>query len=121
MKFVEGDDWKEELPKLSEAENIDVLLKVADAISFTHSRNIIHRDLKPSNIRLGKFGEVLVMDWGLAARLDARTIAARRHADVHGAGNGDRVSPLLERSNSEAVGKRAFVNTAAAAGHRKAQ
>ena len=71
MKFVEGDDWKEELPKLSEAENIDVLLKVADAISFAHSRNIIHRDLKPSNIRLGKFGEVLVMDWGLAARLDA--------------------------------------------------
>jgi serine/threonine protein kinase/WD40 repeat protein len=71
MKFVEGDDWKEELPKLSEAENIDVLLKVADAISFAHSRNIIHRDLKPSNIRLGKFGEVLVMDWGLAVRLDS--------------------------------------------------
>jgi WD40 repeat protein/serine/threonine protein kinase len=70
MKFVEGNDWKEELPQLNEAENIDVLLKVADAISFAHSRNIIHRDLKPGNIRIGKFGEVLVMDWGLAARLD---------------------------------------------------
>jgi WD40 repeat protein/serine/threonine protein kinase len=80
MKFADGDDWKDVLPKpkgvaddgkpkLSQAENIDVLIKVCDAISYAHSRDIIHRDLKPANIRLGKFGEVWVMDWGLAARL----------------------------------------------------
>ena len=47
-------------------ENLEILMKVADAVAFAHSRGVVHRDLKPENVMLGDFGEVLVMDWGLA-------------------------------------------------------
>jgi len=66
MKRVRGTPWMEALGKKSRAENLDILMKVADAIAFAHSRGVVHRDLKPENVMLGGFGEVLVMDWGLA-------------------------------------------------------
>ncbi|MDF1660564.1 MAG: tetratricopeptide repeat protein [Planctomycetota bacterium] len=48
---------------------IEVLIKVAEAVAYAHSRRVIHRDLKPANIMVGQFGEVMVMDWGLARDL----------------------------------------------------
>lgn len=44
--------------------------KICDAVAFAHAHQVIHRDLKPDNIMIGKFGEVLVMDWGLAKILN---------------------------------------------------
>jgi hypothetical protein len=45
---------------------LSILLRVADAVAFAHAGGVIHRDLKPENVMLGDYGEVLVMDWGLA-------------------------------------------------------
>jgi serine/threonine protein kinase len=49
---------------------LTIFQKVCDAVAFAHSKGVIHRDLKPENIMLGDFGEVLVMDWGLAKILN---------------------------------------------------
>ena len=48
---------------------VGVFEKVCEAVAFAHSRGVVHRDLKPSNIMVGDFGEVQVMDWGLAKLL----------------------------------------------------
>ena len=45
---------------------LSLFVQVCNAVEYAHSRNVLHRDLKPANIMIGAFGEVLVMDWGLA-------------------------------------------------------
>ncbi|OAI48206.1 hypothetical protein AYO44_07540 [Planctomycetaceae bacterium SCGC AG-212-F19] len=77
MKMVKGRSLKDVLdrlrenPKLAEKEwslgrLLNIFVNVCNALAFAHSRGVIHRDLKPANIMLGDFGEVYVMDWGLA-------------------------------------------------------
>lgn len=69
MKKVVGTPWDKVIHQKSLMENLEILLKVADAVAFAHARGVVHRDLKPENTMLGEFGEVLVMDWGLAQPL----------------------------------------------------
>jgi len=52
---------------------LDIFTHVGQAVAFAHVKRVIHRDLKPANILLGAFGEVLVLDWGLAKFLDDPT------------------------------------------------
>jgi serine/threonine protein kinase len=67
MKLVRGRRLDEAAPRRAAlAERLHLLLKVCDAVAFAHAQGVIHRDLKPQNIMLGAFGEVLVMDWGIA-------------------------------------------------------
>ncbi len=76
MKRVQGTPWSHVIGQKSLAENLEILMKVSDAIAFAHANGVIHRDLKPENVMLGDFGEVLVMDWGLAL-----ATAGFRHAE----------------------------------------
>ena len=96
MKRVQGTPWDKVLHQKTLDENLSILLRVADAVAFAHARGVMHRDLKPENVMLGDYGEVLVMDWGLArithdVRQRRRDFPGRqpgRHAGLHGAGNG---------------------------------
>jgi serine/threonine-protein kinase len=67
MKYVKGGRLDEYARALhSTPDRLRVFQKVCDAVAFAHSRGVLHRDLKPENIMIGPFGEVLVMDWGVA-------------------------------------------------------
>ncbi len=74
MKLVSGSPWEQVLqrgPGTEELEvwraaQLEILLHVCHAIAYAHDKGILHNDLKPQNIMLGPFGEVLLVDWGLA-------------------------------------------------------
>lgn len=67
MKQVRGARLDELIARgLADAEKHRIVQRVAEALAFAHSRGLVHRDLKPQNVMVGEFGEVLVLDWGLA-------------------------------------------------------
>jgi hypothetical protein len=63
---------------------VEILARVADALELAHARGVIHRDVKPENVMIGSFGEVYLVDWGVALRLDALTAADRSCACIVG-------------------------------------
>lgn len=60
----------------SEARLLDIFQKVCEAVAYAHARGVVHCDLKPANIMVGAFGEVMVMDWGVARLVEPGQTAA---------------------------------------------
>jgi serine/threonine protein kinase len=72
MKHVDGQTLERWLPAHpSRGERLRLFQKLCEPVAFAHAQGIAHRDLKPANVMIGAFGEVLVMDWGLARPFDA--------------------------------------------------
>ena len=85
MKFVRGrrlDDVVHDGVDL--AERLRIFERVCEAVAFAHSRGVIHRDLKPENVMTGEYGEVLVLDWGVA-----RVLVNREEKGEAGTDSGD--------------------------------
>jgi eukaryotic-like serine/threonine-protein kinase len=81
MRLVRGETLKERIRKFHSAGSIarqpvafrqllNHFVRICDIVAYAHSRGVLHRDLKPSNVMLGKFGETLVVDWGLAKPIE---------------------------------------------------
>ena len=121
MKLVEGktlDEWQdahapEEAPLSSELllELLEIVIKLCDAVAFAHDRGVVHGDIKPPNVMVGDYGQVYLMDWGLARlKPDSTTQISEVLSDEHSSGGGGTpafMSP--EQARGEAIDERTDV------------
>jgi serine/threonine protein kinase/WD40 repeat protein len=101
MKLVDGTEWIKVMRQNSLERNLEIFMKVADAVAYAHAKGIIHRDLKPENTMLSRYGEVFVTDWGTAVnltkmvtRLETVALVGERKLNVENANSfsaGDRI------------------------------
>lgn len=96
MKHVEGQTLDRYIDPLPLRQRLQLFQRIAEPLVFAHARGIIHRDLKPANIMIGPFGEVLIMDWGLARVMNAAG-ASSPTGQVPGSGMGTAELSLPEQ------------------------
>ena len=125
MRFIRGDSLKDAVERFHKAKAtlpageralrlrqlLGRFVDVCQAIAYAHSRGVLHRDLKPGNVMLGKYGETLVVDWGLAKVLD-RADAEATEAPLQPSLSGD----LAMTQTGAALGTPAYMSPEQAAG-----
>ena len=105
MKLIAGTNLADELlgrpdPSHNLPRFVQVFEQIAQAVGFAHAQGVIHRDLKPANVMVGAFGEVQVMDWGLA-RSGVGISVARADAAGKYVVSSDDVNPLVNQDGVE--------------------
>lgn len=116
MKRIDGDSLQELLRNRGGKPEhrfglLELFLKVCQTMAFAHSRGVMHRDIKPRNIMVGSFGEVLVVDWGLAKVINCPDVV-RPMASMRSNPEGDAYRTV----NGTAVGTPAYMSPEQAAG-----
>ncbi|MGH7495485.1 MAG: serine/threonine-protein kinase [bacterium] len=104
MKFVQGqrlDQYATDQRALPE--RLRVFQKICEAVAFAHANGVIHRDLKPENVMVGAFGEVLVMDWGLAKIMPADVLPDKSRIEDRGS-NVESASIANQRNQHQTTG-----------------
>jgi eukaryotic-like serine/threonine-protein kinase len=97
MKFVEGERLDALVKRIDGIpDRLRIVQRICEAVAFAHARGILHRDLKPENIMVGPFGEVLVMDWGVAKILREAPSEGRAAIGVENSRNAPTVTKPLK-------------------------
>ncbi len=131
MKRIEGRTWSTLLrdPQAMEAhapgkapldEHLRILQQVCHAVHFAHTRGVVHRDLKPENVMVGAFGEVYVVDWGLACTPGPSLQLAGTPAYMAPEMLGQSTEPLSARTDVYLLGAMLYDVLAGHAPHRGA-
>ena len=116
MKRVDGRRLDEIAAGAPLPERLRIFQKVCEAVAFAHAHGVLHRDLKPENVMVGRFGEVLVMDWGVAKVLEDASEApalAPRAAPPESTAEGTVVGTPAYMAPEQAAGRGEAVGPAA--------
>jgi tetratricopeptide (TPR) repeat protein/tRNA A-37 threonylcarbamoyl transferase component Bud32 len=136
MRFIEGEDLRQAIVRFHEADEpgrdpgdrqlafrelLGRFVAVCNTVAFAHSRGVLHRDLKPANVMLGKYGETLVVDWGVAktagreaeaSRAETSSIVPRATKEVTPTQHGTLIGTPAYMSPEQAVGQHELLGPA---------
>ena len=116
MRLVRGASLADPSLLGARGERLRVFLRVCDAVAFAHARGVVHRDLKPGNVMVGEYGDVVVLDWGIAKVLGSTSRDVSAMPPVSGAGP-EAMKAEFDTADGATVGTPGFMAPEQSAGN----